>query len=55
MVKRSFRDVYNISTFCGPSHLKRLHWSVLHVQVPNLHRQVVSGHHVASIVTKLNV
>ena len=32
-----------------------LHWPVLHVQVPDLHRQVVSGHHVASVVAKLDV
>lgn len=38
-----------------PSHLIGLHWPALHVQIPDLHGQVVSGHHVAPIVAKLNI
>lgn len=37
------------------SYLISLYWPVLHVQIPYLHRQVVSGHHVAPIVAKLDI
>lgn len=37
------------------SHLIGLHWSVLHVQIPDLHRQVVPGHHVAAVVAELDI
>ena len=36
-------------------YLVRLHWPVLHVEVPDLDGQVVSGHHVASAVAELDV
>lgn len=37
------------------SHLIGLDRPILHVQIPDLYRQVVSGHHVVSIVAKLDV
>lgn len=36
-------------------HLIRLHWPALHVQVPDLDGQIISGHHVAAAVAELNV
>lgn len=37
------------------THLVRLHWPVLHVQVPDLDGQIISGHHVATAVAELHV
>lgn len=36
-------------------HLIRLHWPVLHVEVPNFDGEVVTCHHIASAVTELHV
>lgn len=35
--------------------LIRLHWPVLHVEVPNFDGEVVTCHHIASAVTELHV
>lgn len=37
------------------SHLIRLHWALVHVQVPHLGGEVVSGQQVASAVAELDV
>ena len=37
------------------AHLIRLHWPGLHVEVPYLYGQVVTGHHVAPAVAELDV
>lgn len=36
-------------------HLVGFHWSTLHVQVPDLEGQIISGHHVSAAVTELDV
>lgn len=36
-------------------HLIRLHWPVLHIEVPNFDGEVVTCHHIASAVTELHV
>lgn len=36
-------------------YLIGLHWPVLHVQVPDLDGQIISGHHVATAVAELHV
>ncbi len=37
------------------THLVCLNGSILHVEIPDFDRQVVSGHHVAAVVTELHV
>ncbi len=32
-----------------------LHWPVLHVEIPDFDRQIVTGHHVASTVAELDI
>lgn len=40
---------------CVFLHLIRLHWPVLHIEVPDFDGEVVTSHHVASAVTELHI
>lgn len=40
---------------CVVLHLIRLHWPVLHVEVPDFDGEVVTSHHIASAVTELHI
>lgn len=44
-----------VTTEVRSIHLIRLHWPVLHVEVPDFDGEVVTCHHIASAVTELHV
>lgn len=50
-----FPFVISSHQMCVFLHLIRLHWPVLHVEVPDFNGEVVTSHHIASAVTELHV
>lgn len=50
--RQQFRHNYYMHLI---SYLVRLNGSIFHIEVPDFDRQVVSGHHVAAVVTELDI